>query len=112
MVRELKSLQTVTSIREPTQKENLTAMVNTIGLMGATLREISRKGLGKAMECGKRDQEWATSTRGSTRLIKSTGMEFFPGHQAMFIRVIMTKIWGQDTEKCTGVMAAITKEIG
>ncbi len=57
MVRELKSLQTVTSIREPTQKENLTAMVNTIGLMGATLREISRKGLGKAMECGKRDQE-------------------------------------------------------
>lgn len=112
MVRELKNLQTGTSIKELTPKENLTATANTIGQTAATLREISRKVSEKVMECGKKDQELVTNTRGSTKLIKSMAMEFFHGHQETFTKGTMRKIFVQDTGKCIGVMVAITKEIG
>ena len=92
MGRELKSLQTETSIRVNTVGVNPMAMESTTGQMEVTLKVVLEMAYGRVMVCGRRDQAPVINMKVSIYQIRNTDMVYFLGHQVIFTKVITKMI--------------------
>ena len=92
MGRELKSLQTETSIRVNTVGVNPMAMESTTGQMEVILKVVLEMAYERVMVCGRRDQAPVTNMKVSIYQIRNTDMVYFLGHQAIFTKGIMKMI--------------------
>jgi hypothetical protein len=80
--------------------------------MAVTIKEPSKMGKEMGTESGKSPPETATNTKVSTLRTKSKAMGYLLGMLAIYTRGITWRISGKDTEKCTGLTAAVTKVTG
>jgi len=92
MAKELKNLRMVIFIKDNMGKESQMVMVNIIGVMEVTLKEILKRDSEMVMECGKNVQEIAINMKENILKIKSMDMESLVGQVEIFIREIILKI--------------------
>lgn len=64
------------------------------------------------MECGRKERETATSTKGNMWQIRNKGMGYLLGRLGMFTKDIICKIYVKTMVRCFGPMEVTTKAIG
>jgi hypothetical protein len=82
------------------------------GSMEAFLRESSETVSGRGEECGGEELGRLTGTRESTRATRSGEKAYLRGRVGTSTRGAMRPICGMDTDRCTGRMAATTRDNG
>lgn len=108
----LKNFRAETFIQESMSGENLKDLVNTIGKMVVTIKEILKKELGVDMGCGKKVKITLKNTKANLSIIKRKDTGYILGKQGICTKDITMTIYGMVMAKCFGLITLFTKVNG
>jgi hypothetical protein len=87
-------------------------LVNIIGKMEATIKEVLKLGFEAVTESGKKGWVQVINMKDNLRIIKNKDMVFILGRAVTCTKVIIETICDMATERCFGKMEVFIREAG